>query len=106
MSAGWVVLLVKLAMYFALAFTFALLCFGIADNAKTPELVRIIISPGVKIADWLVSLSPRPALSFRGSIDEFGREMALSLLVNTIYYALLIYTVVAIAGPRLRNKRQ
>jgi hypothetical protein len=68
----------------------AFFCFGLADSAKTPNLVRYLISPG-----YVLMLHVR--LSFDSSVW-------LALWTNGAYYTFLIYLISYSVGARAMSR--
>jgi hypothetical protein len=83
-----------------LAFPLAFVAVGLSDNAGMPELIRTIISPGMRPAMWLSSGPFLPAHEYRKIFGSLSRFLGLLLFFNTIYYAILIYAVTAIVTSR------
>jgi hypothetical protein len=86
-------ILVAIAALFA--FPLALIAFGIADHASTPQIIRCIISPGY-VATMEGDLGP-------GGWRSLGSAVFIALSLNFIYYEFLSYWPVALLIRKLSN---
>jgi len=68
---------------------------AIGDNANIPQLVRALISPGMTIA-------LRLDIRGEGFFDTVAKVSVTALLLNEVYYTLIIYGLLTCAVTLLR----
>lgn len=79
-----------------LAIPCALTATAASDSVVVSNAFRYIFSPGTMLAIHVVKAEPshRGLGAFIDALNWYGRAMSFALLVNTIFYSLLIFAVV------------
>ena len=79
-----------------LAVLCGLIATGVSDSTAVSNGFRYVFSPGTMLAIRLVRVEPshRGLGVFIDALNWYGRTMSFALLVNAIFYGLLIFGIV------------
>ena len=89
-----------------LAIPLAMTATGISDSTAVSDGVRYVVAPGTMLAVRVVQVEPshRGLGVFLDALHWYATAMSFALLLNTIFYALFIFSVVTIiSGLKQKN---
>ena len=88
-----------------LAIPLAMTATGISDSTAVSDGVRYVVAPGTMLAIRVVRVEPshRGLGVFLDALNWYATAMSFALLLNTIFYALFIFSAVTIIS-RLKQK--
>jgi hypothetical protein len=89
-----------------LAIPLAMTATGISDSTAVSDGVRYVVAPGTMLAVRVVRVEPshRGLGVFLDALHWYATAMSFALLLNTIFYALFIFSVVTIiSGLKQKN---
>ena len=81
-----------------LAIPLAVAATGISDSTAVSDALRYVVAPGTMLAVRVVRVEPshRGLGVFLDALNSYTTAMSFALLLNAIFYALLIFSVVTI----------
>lgn len=82
------------------ALPLAMIAFAIADQQSTPQILRYLVAPG-----YVLTISPWFDATLRdaGWKTGLGVSLLTALIVNFVYYSLLLYWVFASIAHKFDN---
>ena len=89
-----------------LAIPLAMTATGISDSTAVSDGVHYVVAPGAMLAVRVVRVEPshRGLGAFLDALHWYTTAMSFALLLNTIFYALFIFSVVTIiSGLKPKN---
>ena len=89
-----------------LAIPLAVTATGISDSTAVSEALRYVVAPGTMLAVRVVRVEPshRGLGVFLDSLHGYTTVMSFALLLNAMFYALFIFSVVTIiSGLKQKN---
>ena len=89
-----------------LAIPLAMTATGISDSTAVSDAVRYVVAPGTMLAVRVVRVEPshRGLGVFLDALHWYTTAMSFALLLNAIFYALFIFSVVTIiSGLKQKN---
>jgi hypothetical protein len=89
-----------------LAIPLAMTATGISDSTAVSDGVRYVVAPGTMLAVRVVRVEPshRGLGVFLDALHWYATAMSCALLLNTIFYALFIFSMVTIiSGLKQKN---
>jgi uncharacterized membrane protein len=98
---------VKRAIWSSLqAIPLAILATGISDSTAVSDAFRYVVAPGTMLAVRVVRVAPthRGLGVFLDAMHWYTTTMSFALLLNAMFYALFIFSVVTIISGLKRKK--